>query len=131
MFDLSSIKALQTLVVEFKDGDGVPYSDEKGNPIGMEVLGATTVEHRKARERWVSALQADARKPKEKQDPKLPEKAGLEYLRAVCVGPVNFKIGEAKGKEAVEIFLTDPDYKLLFDQLYARVLNTDNFLPKA
>ena len=131
MFDLRKIQIEETVVVAFKDGNGVRYTDEKGEEVGIQAASPTTPRYRKAREKMQSRFADNAALPKQKQNKNILEDVTIGFLKDVAVAPVNFCIDGKDKDETLKEFLDNLEWRILARQVGDELIGETNFLPSA
>lgn len=133
MFDLEKIAAIETLFVPFKDGEGITYTDDKGNEVGVMVFGPASPMALRYKEKANRKANAYLKSPNRKPEQTIEkfEQENREFLIDMTASTVNFKIGNLKDTEAITALHTDQKFKLLSKQVNDFLNKQENFLPSA
>ena len=131
MFDLRKIQAEETVFVAFEDGNGIKYTDDKGEEVGISAVGPTTPKYRKAREKMQSRFADNAALPKQKQNKNILEDVTIGFLKDVAIAPVNFCIDGKDSDETLKEFLENLEWRILARQVGDKLIGETNFLPSA
>ena len=131
MFDITTLAATETSIVELVGGDDAPLYDGKGKRLTITVYGPGTKVYQRAQQRQQNQLM-DKIKKRGKMDQSAEEKLTeqAEFLAACTVSFNGFAYPPAEGLEGQELFrkaYADPSIGFIAAQVAAHINDWANF----
>ncbi|MEY4473332.1 MAG: hypothetical protein RL671_1636 [Pseudomonadota bacterium] len=131
MFDITTLAATETSIVELVGGDDAPLHDDKGNRLSITVYGPGTKVYQRAQARQQNQLM-DKIKKRGKMDQSAEEKLTeqAEFLAACTVSFNGFAYPPAEGLEGQELFrkaYADPSIGFIAAQVSNHINDWANF----
>ena len=131
MFDITTLAATETSIVELVGGDDSPLHDDKGNRLSITVYGPGTKVYQRAQARQQNQLM-DKIKKRGKMDQSAEEKLTeqAEFLAACTVSFNGFAYPPAEGLEGQELFrkaYADPSIGFIAAQVANHINDWANF----
>ncbi len=131
MFDITTLAATETSIVELVGGDDAPLHDDKGNRLSITVYGPGTKVYQRAQQRQQNQLM-DKIKKRGKMDQSAEEKLTeqAEFLAACTVSFNGFAYPPAEGLEGQELFrkaYADPSIGFIAAQVSNHINDWANF----
>lgn len=131
MFDITTLAATDTSIVELVGGDDAPLHDDKGKRLSITVYGPGTKVYQRAQARQQNQLM-DKIKKRGKMDQSAEEKLTeqAEFLAACTVSFNGFAYPPADGLEGQELFrkaYADPSIGFIAAQVANHINDWANF----
>ena len=131
MFDITTLAATETSIVELVGGDDAPLYDDKGKRLTITVYGPGTKVYQRAQQRQQNQLM-DKIKKRGKMDQSAEEKLAeqADFLAACTVSFNGFAYPPADGLEGQELFrkaYADPSIGFIAAQVAAHINDWANF----
>ena len=131
MFDITTLAATETSIVELVGGDDTPLYDDKGERLTITVYGPGTKVYQRAQQRQQNQLM-DKIKKRGKMDQTAEEKLAeqAEFLAACTVSFNHFTYPPAEGLEGAALFrkaYEDPSIGFIAAQVAAHINDWANF----
>ena len=131
MFDITTLSAADTSIVELVGGDDAPLYDDKGKRLSITVYGPGTKVYQRAQSRQQNLL-VDKIKKRGRMDQTAEEKLAeqAEFLAACTVSFNAFTYPPAEGLEGQELFrkaYADPSIGFIATQGAAHINDWANF----
>ena len=131
MFDITTLAATETSIVELVGGDDTPLYDDKGKRLTITVYGPGTKVYQRAQQRQQNQLM-DKIKKRGKMDQTAEEKLAeqADFLAACTVSFNGFAYPPADGIEGQELFrkaYADPSIGFIAAQVAAHINDWANF----
>ena len=131
MFDITTLAATETSIVELVGGDDAPLHDDKGKRLSITVYGPGTKVYQRAQARQQNQLM-DKIKKRGKMDQSAEEKLTeqAEFLAACTVSFNGFAYPPGDGLEGQELFrkaYADPSIGFIAAQVANHINDWANF----
>lgn len=131
MFDITTLSAADTSIVELVGGDDAPLYDDKGKRLSITVYGPGSKVYQRAQARQQNQLM-DKIKKRGKMDQSAEEKLAeqAEFLAACTVSFNHFTYPPAEGLEGAALFrkaYEDPSIGFIAAQVAAHINDWANF----
>ncbi|MEN9925565.1 MAG: hypothetical protein RL268_1691 [Pseudomonadota bacterium] len=131
MFDITTLAATETSIVELVGGDDAPLYDDKGKRLTITVYGPGTKVYQRAQQRQQNQLM-DKIKKRGKMDQSAEEKLAeqADFLAACTVSFNGFSYPPADGLEGQDLFrkaYADPSIGFIAAQVAAHINDWANF----
>ena len=131
MFDITTLAATDTSIVELVGGDDAPLFDDKGKRLSITVYGPGSKVYQRAQARQQNQLM-DKIKKRGKMDQSAEEKLAeqAEFLAACTVSFNAFTYPPAEGLEGAALFrkaYEDPSIGFIASQVAAHINDWANF----
>lgn len=136
--DLKKLAVQETIFVEFTDKNGIPYTDDDGEKIGVMIYGPSTPAYLKHKEVQRKKLNAMMKNPnrKDTRTQEEIEAEGREFLIAMTASTVGLDGTNSDGTPMSEAELirdihTNPEYAEHSRKVDRKLADHTNFLPNA
>ena len=131
MFDITTLSAADTSIVELVGGDDSPLYDDKGKRLSITVYGPGTKVYQRAQSRQQNLL-VDKIKKRGRMDQTAEEKLAeqAEFLAACTVSFNHFTYPPAEGLDSEALFrkaYEDPSIGFIAAQVAAHINDWANF----